>query len=127
MKNKIKFKHKILACLIIFIFTFVLLYVVSYMVGLGHTKSHEFIHKKIFNRYDLSSKTTIDYLTLSGVTEIMPNQNYSKCNDFCKLANAENDIIGYNISVFINFICIFSVAVVLIKIIISQLSSCNLI
>ena len=60
---------------------------------------HEAIHVKIFARYGIDSVTKIDWL-VNAYT--IPNpEKYENCNDFCKLDNSLNDIIGYSAALLI--------------------------
>jgi len=70
-----------------------------YMIGLSYINSHEFNHMQIYNRYNVKVYSEIDYTTLSGKT--IPLENIENCNDFCKLSHSLNDIISYNLVVFI--------------------------
>ena len=69
------------------------------MIGLSYINSHEFNHMQIYNRYNVTVYSEIDYRTLSGMT--VPLENIENCNDACKLAHGLNDIISYNLVVFI--------------------------
>ena len=77
------------------------LLIMLYLVGLSYINSETFIHRLIYERYGLESETYIDYKTLSGVTILKSNQNYSKCNDFCKLSHSINDTIFYSLVIFV--------------------------
>jgi len=84
-----------LGFLIIFIF-----FILLYAIGILYLQSHEQIHKQIYQRYQINSIIQYDSLFLSAKTKIN-FEDLIKCNDYCKLANALNDIIGYNIRILI--------------------------
>ena len=73
-----------------------------YLVGFKYITSHEFIHQSIFNKYNISSETTLTY-GLNGFTQ---PDSYEKCNDTCKSLNIWNDIVGYYFAVFCMFVFI---------------------
>ena len=64
-------------------------------IGAKYITQHEFIHKSIFLRHNITSITEIDYLTLNGKTI-----QSEKCID-CSLENTLNDILGYNVALII--------------------------
>ncbi len=74
--------------------------ILIYLVGLGYINSHEFIHQQIYSRHDVSSYSIVDYKRLSGFTLPAEEEIY-RCNDFCKLQHGLNDIIGYNLAIFV--------------------------
>jgi len=78
---------------------FLVLVIILYLVGLKYITSHEFIHRKIYDRYDIPSFSEIT-LTLEAKT-LISSLDYGKCSDFCKLQHTLNDIIGYNLTIFI--------------------------
>jgi hypothetical protein len=69
-----------------------------YILGFAYINSHEFIHKQIYTRYNITSYTHLEYKYLSGVTYPSSLDN---CNDYCKLSNSLNDIAGYYLVIFI--------------------------
>lgn len=96
--------------------TALLLVVFMYAIGLGWVSSHEMIHKQIYSRYGISSEITIDYVWLSG--ETIPKEdkgcwidntstNLTPFNNYCRLEHTLNDIIGYNVGIFL--IALFSI------------------
>jgi len=79
---------------------FFLCVVLWQLVGIIYVVSHEAIHQQNFNRYDLKSEVSINYKYLSGETKLLKGEDYNKCNDYCKLSHAMNDIFGYYLAVF---------------------------
>jgi hypothetical protein len=69
-----------------------------YLVGFAYINSHEFIHKQIFQRYDIPSESYFNYKFLSGYTYA---EDVTNCNDNCKMQHSFNDIFGYYLAVFI--------------------------
>ena len=74
---------------------FILLFIILiYSISMTYIIQHEAIHYKIFERYGVNSEIKINWL-VSG--EVNPNPaDYIKCNDYCKLSHALNDIISYS-------------------------------
>lgn len=104
-----KIKQSILKIIKILIIIFLL-----WSVGAKYISQHEFIHHQIFKQYGIDSKVQINYLTLNGVT--MPNKDYyTKCDSFCKMQHTINDVIGYNVALFIYFIFIIIISWRLLK------------
>lgn len=71
-----------------------------YLGGLKYTTSHEFLHERIYKRYNIPSITEINYGKLEGRT-LISTIDYYKCNDYCKLQHSLNDIVGYNVTIII--------------------------
>jgi len=86
--------------LFLFIATFLI-----WTVGAKYMSQHEFIHAQIFKRYYAHPITEINYFKLTGKTYIPQKENY-KCNEFCKMQHTFNDIVSYNVALFIYFICV---------------------
>ncbi len=89
-KRKIRIKKLFVAFLFI---------VLIYSLGAGYIHSHEFIHRQIFSRYEITSTTYIDSWALSGIT--IPLGDYRKCDSSCKMQHTLNDIIGYYVVVLV--------------------------
>jgi hypothetical protein len=88
------------------IFLILIVFFLFWTIGAKYISQHEFIHSKIFRSYGINSETNIDYFKLNGVTYPIGAEIDKKCNDTCKLANSLNDIIGYNVALFIYFLSI---------------------
>jgi len=67
---------------------------VGVLVDYTHTTEHELIHAKIFRDYGINSTININLFGTS--TTIPDNNTSSNCNTNCKLANEQNEIVGYN-------------------------------
>lgn len=83
--------------LFIIIFLFLNIIIVAmgiYFSGLIMVINHEDVHKEIFAEYGINSTIKIDHFRLSGVTYALDN---GSCNDYCKLANNQNEIVGYQL------------------------------
>jgi len=114
IKNKIK---QVFGGLFLGLFLLFLFLSSFFTIGLLYLQSHEQIHWKIYQRYDIDSYIQYDSLLLSAKTEANPNELF-KCNDSCKLHHALNDIIGYNTRVLLfQSWALFLIGIILIYII----------
>ena len=87
-------RHKFLIMLVILVALFC-------FIGEIYIISHEAIHRHIFNKYEVESIVEIGFLHGS----VAPlKRDMWKCNDSCKLQHTLNDVVGYNVAVFM--ICI---------------------
>lgn len=75
--------------------------VVGWSFNLISTEVHEQVHAAIFDNYNISSVMTVNWWTGGGYTTPNHNQYVLYCNEYCKMANSLNEIIGYNINTFI--------------------------
>ena len=78
-----------------------------YLIGVMFITSHEVIHYQIFSRYNVESNMDFDFFPIPrGV--VTPIGDYKLCNDSCKAQHALNDIIGYNLVVFMSFLLVLN-------------------
>lgn len=103
MKSKFSFKKLI---------SLFLIGLLIWSVGASYVTYHETIHQNIFNHYDIKSNISINYFKLSGTTIPSSYDNYT---EICLSMHTWNDIIGYNLAVFIYFIIILTFIILLIK------------
>jgi len=85
-----------------FIALAVIIVACSYLMNLLNTISHEDIHQKIFDDYNIPSNITINYWTGSGYTDA--HYNTSACNEMCHYQHNMNEIVGYPMTFLINTI-----------------------
>ena len=74
-----------------------------YLSCLGYITSHEAIHSKIFSRYGVDNEIKISFFPIPR-GKVIPIENYENCNDSCKFQHSLNDIIAYNLVVFLFFL-----------------------
>lgn len=95
------------------LFFLIILVLSIYAIAMTYIVMHEAIHKKIFERYQINSRTYL-YLWINGYT--LPDQaDYFKCDDSCKMQHALNDIFGYYIALVIMASVILFILNLLIK------------
>jgi cytochrome bd-type quinol oxidase subunit 2 len=63
--------------------------------------SHEQVHKVVYENSNITSKITINYFLLTGVTEVS-REDYEKCDNQCKLAHDMNEVFGYQMVAMVN-------------------------
>ena len=73
----------------------------GYVIGSSYIISHETIHGKIYERYNISSNISIHAKSLTGEVWASRGEFFGKCNDYCRLSHAMNDVIGYNTKILI--------------------------
>ena len=72
-----------------------------YMGGFVFVYMHESVHQEIFKTYNITSTATINYLDLSGVTSASSEDYNEKCDEYCRLSNDMNEVVGYHTGVII--------------------------
>lgn len=84
------------------------LFIVSLLfTGLGwgliivSTMIHEDVHSAIFTNYNVSSTITVNRLTGGGFTTPNSTEYHLYCTDDCKFLNSMNEIISYNLDIFV--------------------------
>jgi len=78
-----------------------------YLIGIMFITSHEVIHYSIFARHGVESEMSFDFFPIPRGM-VIPTGNYELCNDSCKFQHALNDIVGYNLVMFMSFLLVLN-------------------
>jgi hypothetical protein len=77
--------------------------VFGYITMMIYAHVHEDVHVAIYRSYKVNSTSTFNYWTGEAYTKA--TGNYSACNENCRYEHNLNEIVGYNLAIFIFTIC----------------------
>jgi len=90
-----------------YVFYCLVFFGIVYSVNLFFVQTHENLHAKIYENYNISSVIRINYFTMAGSTQAIGDY-YGKCDETCEALQTENEIISYPIGIILNSLfCIF--------------------
>lgn len=75
---------------------------------------HENAHSEVYERYNIESEININWYSVSGTTAVDKKEYEEKCDDFCKLAQNQTEIVGYHLMGLVNvLVLLFSIYIMI--------------